>query len=170
MIDPSRIGRWIRGVDYFLGDGLGGRETGLALAQVYWGANSEVNLVGPPAETVTFSQVFTDPGSSRPLLHGYHVQTEGVRFKLNTDILERFVGSELARLKEDAPARRWHSDQMLRFLVESKAQAAGVNAYEARRGAELLVGAAGDPDLKRRLIPKVIGSDRCWPSRAFRWT
>ena len=97
---------------------VGGRQV-LPWRRCIGAQNSEVNLVGPPAETVTFSQVFTDPGSSRPLLHGYHVQTEGVRFKLNTDILERFVGSELARLKEDAPARRWHSDQMLRFLERS---------------------------------------------------
>ena len=150
-IDAGKVGRWIQGVEYFLGNGLGGRETGLAMARVFWGADAEVILAGPPSETVVFSQVFTDPVSDKPLLHGYHVQTEGVRFRLNADLLGRFVEAELARLSEDEQARRWHSGQMLRFLVESKAQAAAVNAYEARRGAELLVSAAADPELKQRL-------------------
>lgn len=151
VIDSGGISPWVREVEYFLGDGLGGRETGLALARVYWGADAEVLLVGPPAETVVFSQVFTDPESRRPLLHGYHVQTEGVRFKLDANFLDSFVETELARLSQDEHARRWHTGQMLRLLVESKAQAAGVNAYEARRGAELLVSAAADPELKKRL-------------------
>src|SRR3546814_6529794 len=57
----------------------------------------------------------------------------------------------MVRLENDAQARRWHAGQMLRFLVESKAQAEGVNAYEARRGAELMVSAAGEADLRKRL-------------------
>src|SRR3546814_11804965 len=71
---------------------------------------------------------------SQPLLHGYHVQTEGVRFRLDAKCLDTFVAAEMVRLESDAQARRWHAGQMLRFLVESKAQAEGVNAYEARRG------------------------------------
>jgi hypothetical protein len=122
------------------------------LARVYWGADAEVILSGPPSETVVFSQVFADPDNKRPLLHGYHVQTEGVSFKLNADLLDRFMEDELARLKENEQERRWHAGQMLRFLVESRAQALGVNAYEARRGAELLVSAAADPELKQRLV------------------
>src|SRR3546814_4332473 len=65
--------------------------------------------------------------------------------------LDTFVASEMVRLENDAQARRWHAGQMLRFLVESKAQAEGVNAYEARRGAELMVSAAGEADLRKRL-------------------
>src|SRR3546814_223713 len=88
---------------------------------------------------------------SQPLLHGYHVQTEGVRFRLDAKCLDTFVAAEMVRLENDAQARRWHAGQMLRFLVESKAQAEGVNAYEARRGAELMVSAAGEADLRKRL-------------------
>src|SRR3546814_13265362 len=40
---------------------------------------------------------------------------------------------------------------MLRFLVEIKAQAEWVHAYEARRGAGLMVSAAGEADLRKRL-------------------
>src|SRR3546814_5853738 len=80
-IDASMLAPWVEQVEYFVGDGLGGRETGLALARVYWGADAELNLEGPPADTAVFSQVFSAPGDSQPLLHGYHVQTEGVRFR-----------------------------------------------------------------------------------------
>src|SRR3546814_4702849 len=62
-----------------------------------------------------------------------------------------FVAAEMVRLESDAQARRWHAGQMLRFQDESKAQAEGVNAYEARRGAELMVSAAGEADLRKRL-------------------
>jgi hypothetical protein len=150
-VEAVELAPWVEGIDHFLGDGLGGRETGLALARVFWGADAEVNLAGPSTEPVVFSQLFTAPGDPRPLLHGYHVQTEGVRFKLNSARLDAFVSSEMRRLDDDPPARRWHAGQMLRFLVETKALAAGVNAYEARRGAELMVSAAGEPDLKRQL-------------------
>src|SRR3546814_1555817 len=62
-----------------------------------------------------------------------------------------FVAAEMVRLESDAQARRWHAGQMLRFLVESKAQAEGVNAYEARRGAELMVSVVGEADLRKWL-------------------
>lgn len=150
-IESSRLEPWIDRVDRFIGDGVGGKQTGLAMARVYWGADAEVNLIGPPSETAVFSQVFVGPDDGRPLLHGYHVQTEGVRFTLNSKVLDAFVTSALDWLDQDLPARRWYAGQMLRFLVESKAQSCGVNAYEARRGADLMVSAAGDPDLKRRL-------------------
>src|SRR3546814_20303564 len=102
---------WVEQVEYFVGDGLGGRETGLALARVYWGADAELNLEGPPADTAVFSQVFSAPGDSQPLLHGYHVQTEGVRFRLDAKCLDTFVAEEMVRLESDAQARRWHAGQ-----------------------------------------------------------
>ncbi len=70
---------------------MGGRETGLALAQIYWGADAEVNLEGPPARSAAFSQTFTAPNDNRPMLHGYHVQTEGVQFVLKSERLKSFV-------------------------------------------------------------------------------
>src|SRR3546814_13277598 len=88
-------------------------------------SDAELNLEGPPADTAVFSQVVTAPGDSQPLLHGYHVQTEGVRFRLDAKCLDTFVAAEMVRLENDAQARRWHAGQMLRFLVESKAQEIG---------------------------------------------
>ncbi|PDQ20117.1 hypothetical protein CN311_15990 [Mesorhizobium sanjuanii] len=138
-------------VEAFLGDGVGGRETGLALARVYWGADAELNLEGPPNQSAVFSQIFTAPDDGRPMLHGYHVQTEGVRFVLKSNHLKAFVAEEAARLADDGPSRQWHLARMLRFLLESGAQAAGINTFDARRAAEMMASAAGDPDLQKRL-------------------
>ncbi|MCA3757233.1 MAG: AAA family ATPase [Phenylobacterium sp.] len=144
--------RWISRAEWFAGDSLGGRETGLAMARVYWAADAEVRLTGPKEDPEVFAQVFTDADGKRPLLHGYNVQTEGVCLTLDAAHLDAFVVRTIEALAKDEPRRRWHAGQMLRFLVESGAQGAGVNAYEARRGAELIVSAAGDPELRKRLI------------------
>jgi hypothetical protein len=143
--------KWIERAEYFVGDSLGGRETGLALARVFWGADAEVKLAGRDEEPAVFAQIFADPSDNRPMLHGYHVHTEGIRLTVDRARLDAFVAAEIERLASDEPERRWHAAQMLRFLVESEAQAMGVNGYEARRGAELMVSAAGDPELRKRL-------------------
>jgi hypothetical protein len=150
-LPASDIGGWVDRVEAFLGDGVGGRETGLGLARVYWGADAELNLEGPPNQSAVFSQIFTAPDDGRPMLHGYHVQTEGVRFVLNSNRLKAFAADQATRLAGDAAGRQWHLAQMLRFLVESGAQAAGINTFDARRAAELLVSAAADQDLRQRL-------------------
>lgn len=142
---------WVTSLDVYLGDGREDKTTGLVLARVYWGADAEVRLEGPKAEPETYSQIFTGPDGDQPLLHGYHVQTEGIRLTLDGQRLDRFVAAEVERLNDDAGQGSWYAAQMLRYLVESKAQTAGVSLYEARRGAELIVGATSDPDLKARL-------------------
>ncbi len=149
--------------EWFGGDGLGGKHTGLAMARVYWGADAEVKLKGPREDPVVFSQIFSGPTPKQPMLHGYNVQTEGVRIHLNSDEIDAFLEAEEAWLEENEPVRRWHAGQMLRSFVEAGAQAAGVNSYEARRGAELLVSAAGDPELRKRLT-KVL---RFWDADEF---
>lgn len=142
---------WISTADWFGGDSLGGKVTGLAMARVFWGADAEVKLKGPQEDPVTFSQIFAAPKSDEAMLHGYHVQTEGVRFQLNSERITSFIASESAALENDEQTKRWHTSQMLRYRLESGSQAAGINSYDARRGAELLVSAAGDVDLRKRL-------------------
>jgi hypothetical protein len=150
QLPVSELQNWISSAEWFGGDSLGGKVTGLAMARVYWGSDAEVKLKGPQEEPVTFSQIFSGPSAGQPMLHGYHVQTEGVRIHLNTARIDAFLEAEVQRLGEDEQTKRWHAGQMLRYLVESGAQAAGVNSYEARRGAELIVSAAGDPELRKR--------------------
>lgn len=142
---------WVSRVDLFQGDGVGGKTTGLGMARVFWGADAEAPLNGPPASSETFTQIFTGPGDERPLLHGFHVQTEGVRFVIDTERLTRFVDREAKRLETADGERAWHEGQLFRYVLEAGAIAAGVNGFEARRAAELLATAIADTALRTRL-------------------
>ncbi|CAN7732017.1 AAA domain-containing protein [Ensifer adhaerens] len=150
-LELGSLAPWLDRIQYFRGDGLGGQRTGLALAKVYWGADAEAKLEDLRLDPVPLTQIFTSPGEKRPTLHGYHVQTEGLSFKLNANAVERVVDAEISDLERDAKMKRWRTGQMLRFLIENKATFAGVNAYEAMRGAEIIVSAAADPELRRKL-------------------
>lgn len=142
---------WLDRVEVFRSDGADGRVTGLGLARVYWGADAEAPLTGPPSAAASFSQIFTAPDDPRPMLHGYHVQTEGVRFVLHPARLAAFVAREQTRLDADPDSRRWHEIQIVRYVVESGSLAAGVNGFEARRAAELMASICSDADLKKDL-------------------
>lgn len=142
---------WVRCFEHFQGDALARGGTGLHLSQVYWGADAEIRLNEAGADPLPITQFFVHPQNGTSLLHGYRVETEGVRFHLDSDILDAFVETEATQLGETTPDGRWHRSQMLHYLLERNARAIGVNAYEARRAADLLVSAAGDPDLRGRL-------------------
>jgi hypothetical protein len=124
--------------------------TGLTLATLTWGADAELKLEDPNRDDVPFTQVFVHPTSRKTLLHGYQVETEGIRLHLDSRRLTDFVQAEVGRLR-DHPDGRWHRAQMLRYLVGSRARAAGINTYQASRAADLLFSAAGAPDLRAQL-------------------
>jgi hypothetical protein len=151
----SSLGPWLSGIDAYLGRPSGGRATGLAVARLFWGADVELKMQDRQLEPVVFSQTFSDPARTAPCLHGSHVQAEGVRFRINPERLDAFIVAELAALAADPVSRRWHVGQMLRFMVEDAAQAIGINAFEARRGADLFVSAAADPALRLRLLAAI---------------
>lgn len=168
--DPTRavsvaagLGPWLSGIDAFLGRPSGGRATGLAVARLFWGADVELKMQDRQLEPAVFSQTFSDPARTTPCLHGYHVQAEGVRFRIDPERLDAFVAAELEALAADPVSRRWHVGQMLRFMVEDAAQAIGINAFEARRGADLFVSAAADPTLRPRLLAAI----RFWDDSAL---
>ncbi|QYC11507.1 AAA domain-containing protein [Brevundimonas nasdae] len=146
----SGLAAWVDRLDGFLGDGIGGKTTGLGLARVFWGADAELVLSGPPREVVPVSQVFTSPGAG-PTLHGYHVQTEGVRFRLNKDRIDAFVAAELARLSGDPQAKKRLLGLFVRWKVESGAQALGLNMFQMRRAGEIIVSALAVPAYADRL-------------------
>lgn len=150
-LQTAPIAAAIDRVDAHAGEGARQDRTGLNLARVYWGADAEVRLDVQGADPVPFTQIFTDPASGKPLLHGYRVESEGVRLTPCKASLDRFVEGVVSRLESDERERRWRYAQFTRYVVESRARAAGVNAYEARRGADLLVAAAGEPDLRAHL-------------------
>lgn len=141
---------WVAQVDGFLGDGVGGKTTGLALARVFWGADAEIILTGPPREVVPVSQVFSQPGHG-PTLHGYHVQTEGVRFRLDPARLAAFVSREMTGLEARPEERARLRGQLVRWKIESGAQALGLNMFQMRRAAELIVSALAEPAYLDRL-------------------
>ena len=78
----------------------------------------------PAQPDIPFSQTFIHPRSGKTLLHGYRVETEGVRLHLNSDRLTSFIDAEIERHR-DHPDGRWHRGQMFRYLIGSQARAAG---------------------------------------------
>ncbi|MEG8049003.1 AAA domain-containing protein [Sphingomonas aurantiaca] len=142
---------WLGSLSAFIGGGMGRADSGLAVLRLYWGADSEIRVEDRREDPVVFTQTFTAPGTDATLLHGFHVSTEGVQFRLNSARLDAFVAGELKRFAENGFKRRWHMNQWMRHLVESRARAIGLNGYEAQRGAELFAAAAGEPDLRKRL-------------------
>src|SRR3546814_17340980 len=92
------------------------------------------------------------------------MESEGVRFSLHSGRIDDFLEAEMARLKDNAADLRWHRNQMLRYIVQRRAKNMGINGYEARRAAELVVIAADGRSEERSG-----GTD--WVSRCrFRWS
>ncbi len=147
----------------FYGGRSEGSQTGLAVTTLTWGADAELRLMDPAQPDIPFTQTFTHPRSGKTLLHGYRVETEGVRLHLNSDRLTSFINGEIER-QRDHPDGRWHRGQMFRYLIGSQARAAGINAYEANRAADLLFSAAGRPDLRKKLR----GVVRRWDAQTLR--
>lgn len=150
-LDCNSLAGTLESVRAHAGEGARHEATGLEVARVYWGADSELRLAELGAEGVPFAQTFVDPADKRPLLHGYRVETEGLRITPGKKALDALVEEVSAGLEADERERRWRAAQFARYLVESRARSVGLNGYEARRGADLLVAAAGDPELRKRL-------------------
>lgn len=128
------------------------RDSGLHVARVYWGADAELRFDDRTTEPEPYTQIFTAPRTGNPLLHGFQVTTEGLRLHVDSARLDASVADALTRLRNSVAERKWRTAQFLRFRIESQARASGINAYEAKRGADLLVAAAGDAELRPDLI------------------
>lgn len=150
-LSAADLDPWVDRVETYRSTAVDARTTGLVLTRVFWGADAEAPLEGPPSEMGSFTQVFTAPDDPRPMLHGYHVQTEGVRFLLNRSRLDVFARAEVAKLEEEPAERRWHQIQLVRYVLESASLGAGINAFDARRAADLMAVVCSDPDLRKEL-------------------
>lgn len=128
------------------------RASGLQVARVYWGADAELRFDDRSTEPEPYTQVFTAPRTGKPLLHGFQVTTEGLRLQIDPGRLDASVGNALLHQRDSAAERKRCTAQFMRYLIESRARASGINAYEAKRGADLLVAAAGDAELRPDLI------------------
>ena len=145
------LGGCFRKVLAFAGEGAQTASTGLHVACVYWGADTELRLDQPGSEPISMTQVFVSRRTGRPLLHGYEVETEGLRLEVDSAALDAFVAEAMAAMRDDERERRWRAAQFTRYLVESRARGRGLDAYCARQGADLLVATAGDADLRKRM-------------------
>lgn len=131
--------------------GTGGPGSGLHMARVFWGSEAEIRLDARAADPVSCSQTFVDPASGRPLLHGYQVQTEGLRFRIDAEALSSCLAGIETDLKADDGKRRWHEARFLRYLIESRGYSLGISAYEIRLAAELIAAATADSALNSQL-------------------
>ncbi|RWX60270.1 hypothetical protein EN780_32470, partial [Mesorhizobium sp. M4B.F.Ca.ET.089.01.1.1] len=122
------------------------RGSGLHIARLYWGADAEVRIVDQ-ADAIGVSQTFTDAKGEQAQFVGYAMESEGVRFSLRSDAVDQFLDAEMVRLAGAPAEQRWHRNQMLRYVVQRRSRNAGINGYEARRAAELVVTAADNPAL-----------------------
>lgn len=143
--------KWLTRVEGFRGEGLSSEKPGLILIRSFWGSDCEVRVKDPQVEAVQFRQIFADPISNKPLLHGFYVQTEGVQFHINSELLSEFVAGEVKRLEENSKDKRWLLRQAMCHLVERGAQAIGLNSYEAQRGAEIFAATQTRPELSEDL-------------------
>lgn len=152
LIQPGPLTAIVSKVGVFVGSST--RGTGLQVARLYWGADAEVRIVDQ-SDSIGVSQTFTDARSERSQLIGYAMESEGIRFHLRSDIIDQFLDAEMYRLATTQAELRWYRNQMLRYIVQRRARNAGINGYEARRAAELVVTAADNPmlaaDLNRLL-------------------
>jgi hypothetical protein len=134
----------LSGFETYVGSATQG--PGLHLSRIYWGADAEVRIVAQ-ADPIGVSQTFTDAARENSQFIGYTMESEGVRFVLRSDRIDQFLDQEMVRLAGDPADLRWHRNQMLRYIVQRRARNAGINGYEARRAAELVVTAADSPSL-----------------------
>lgn len=139
--DLPRVAR----VDAHIGDGRRGAASGLDVARVFWGADAELRFDRRGVDPLGVTQFFTDPATQRPLLHGYQVETEGLRFTVDREALIECVSSIVSDLAQTEGPRRWHEAQFLRYLIESRSRALGIAGHDAWLGADILAAAAAHP-------------------------
>jgi hypothetical protein len=150
-IDATSSPAWLDRAEAFIGSTTGKDITGLAVAKVFWAADTEVKAESSNIQPLSITQFFTVPRQTDPVLHGYHFHPEGASFTVKEPLLDAFVGQVIDSFEDDTASRRWHGSQMARFLIEKRALAYGVNAYHANRAAELIFSAAASPAMRKEL-------------------
>ena len=134
----------LSGTETYIGNST--RGPGLHLSRIYWGSDAEVRLVDQ-IDPIGISQTFTDAAGDSSQLIGYAMESEGIRFTLRSERINQFLETEMASLAADTTKLRWYRNQMLRYIVQRRARNLGINGYEARRAAELVVTAVDNPSL-----------------------
>lgn len=137
----------------------GNPKSGLRVAHLFWGAESEVILDTIKKERVHHLQVFS-PGADKPArLVGYGMRPEGIRLPLESKRIDAFIEAEVAELKKDEARSRWHRGQFLRFAVMVQSTTAGLSFYEGRQLADLAIAAAALKDVRKEMDDAVKGTN-----------
>ena len=157
-----RLATIVSRLESFVGSATKGTRTGLKATHIFWGADIDLRLEDFNEPAVPMTQFFRHPQNESLLLHGYRIETEGVRLHLNTDHLSAFVDSELSQLQTSEEGK-WLRGRFFRYTIESRCIARAINSYEAQRVAELLVTAAAFPELRQQLTSILAR----WDSRKF---
>jgi hypothetical protein len=140
-----------RSIDLYQGDPAGEGRTGLSVARVFWGAEISLRCGPRGQDVINWSFTFTDP-QRQPRLHGYLLETEGVRLTPDSEELNKFVAAELERVAIDAPWSRWLHGQFFRYLLATRFAAAGLSNYAAGPLADLFVAARAVEALQPALL------------------
>lgn len=138
----------IETVSVFTGDGEGA-STGLQLIRAYWGAEGKVAFNDRSVEAVAFTQTFVDEATGLVSLHGYRVDSEGVRFGVDSARLSSFVEEVIAGSSaSDAMQRRAARCQL---LCTSELMIAGLDRYSAATIGRLAAFAITTPEVSEQL-------------------
>lgn len=143
--------KWLSALTSFTGEETEHENSGLLLLRSFWGSDCEVRIVKPKSDPIPFRQIFTHPETKKPMLHGFFVHTEGVQFHIDTQHLDTFVNALISELENDQKLKQWHVAQLMKYLVESKGRAIGLNSYESQRVSEIFAAAAGHQTLRGKL-------------------
>ena len=135
--------------------------SGLLVTAVAWGSEAVVPSQLPGTDPATFAQLFTDPFTGRPALHGYRVETEGIQIAFDTDRISAFLDREAA----DPPpgAARWQRLHMARAEVATRLRGVGVGRFEAER-LGILVGYLATSDAYSAVLARM---RRFWRANTF---
>ncbi|MGE0490479.1 MAG: AAA domain-containing protein [Vulcanimicrobiota bacterium] len=149
-ITPTDLSDLFEKVEAFVGssDRPG---TGLRVTRLYWGADVSLKLKDTKTQDAEFTQTFVYPKTDKTLLHGYQVETEGVRFHVDSAKLDARVDAMLEHLQANPGEERHYRGKLLAYLMESRLSGLGVNSFEANRLAELFVSAAASDEGKKVL-------------------
>ena len=115
----------------FVGTSSVNRGSGLRITNLAWGSEAVIPSQMPGSDPATFTQIFTDPFTNQPTLHGYDVEAEGVQVAFDRDRISAFIEGEIA--SPPTGVSLWQKLHMARAEVTTRLRAAGVGLYDAER-------------------------------------
>lgn len=145
-IDEGDLPNAIAGLSVFVGDGEGSA-TGLQLIRAYWGAEGKIVFNDPKVESEAFAQTFVDTATGLISLHGYSVESEGVRFSIDSGGLTSFVDGIMSG--PPGPDAVQRQAARVQLACTSALLMAGVDRYSAGTVGRLASLAMTTPDTKQ---------------------